>query len=92
VVGSTLYFQANDGVNVREFWKSDGTASGTVPLTDINPGVSFSSPNDFTVVGSTRYFTAIDAKTGERFLPIPFPHNCGLRARALSCQSASRFD
>ena len=34
-VGNTLYFEANDGTNGYELWKSDGTASGTVMVKDI---------------------------------------------------------
>src|SRR3954471_23527439 len=37
-IGSTAYFTADDGVNGRELWKSDGTAAGTVLVKDINPG------------------------------------------------------
>ncbi len=33
-----VYFQADDGVNGVELWKSDGTAKGTVLLKDIWPG------------------------------------------------------
>ena len=36
VLGSTLYFTADDGTNGNELWKSDGTASGTVMVKDIN--------------------------------------------------------
>ena len=37
-VNGTLYFSATDGAHGYELWKSDGTASGTVLLKDINPG------------------------------------------------------
>ena len=36
--GNTLYFVAQDGSNGYELWKSDGTASGTVMVKDINSG------------------------------------------------------
>ncbi len=38
VIGKTLYFAANDGLNGMELWKSDGTANGTVLVKDIYPG------------------------------------------------------
>ena len=47
VLGNTLFFQANDGTNGAELWKSDGTSSGTVMLKDINSGGGSSSPKDF---------------------------------------------
>ena len=36
--GATLYFVADDGSSGAELWKSDGTASGTQQIKDINPG------------------------------------------------------
>ena len=62
-VGSTLYFKASDGINGEELWKSDGTASGTVMVKDINPSGN-SDPYLFTAVGSTLYFRAYDATNG----------------------------
>jgi len=60
-VGSTLYFQAVDGANGNELWKSDGTAAGTVLVKDINPGSYTSSdPENLTAVGNTLFFTAND--------------------------------
>ena len=32
-----LYFQANDGMNGIELWRSDGTSAGTNLVKDINP-------------------------------------------------------
>jgi ELWxxDGT repeat protein len=42
-----IFFVANDGVNGRELWTSDGTANGTQMVADINPGLSsaFNSTN-----------------------------------------------
>src|SRR5262249_29605686 len=37
-VNGTLFFAANDGVLGFELFKSDGTASGTTLVKDINPG------------------------------------------------------
>jgi ELWxxDGT repeat protein len=64
-VGNTLYFQATDGefANGSELWKSDGTASGTVMVKDINSEGS-SSPYDLTAVGNTLYFRASDRPNG----------------------------
>jgi LPXTG-motif cell wall-anchored protein len=43
VVGNTLFFVANDGINGPELWQSDGTESGTSLVADIWPGM----PNNF---------------------------------------------
>ena len=56
VMNNELYFNANDGINGYELWKSDGTASGTVMVKDINSGGSSSSPKYLAVVGNTLYF------------------------------------
>lgn len=37
VLGSNVYFTADDGVSGYDIWKSDGTNTGTVLLKDINP-------------------------------------------------------
>ena len=43
-----------------EPWRSDGTASGTVPLGDLIPGPGTSEPHTYTVSGPRVYFTAND--------------------------------
>ena len=55
--GDTLYFSAGYGSQVM--WKSDGTASGTVMVKDINSG-GFDSITDITALGNTIYFRADD--------------------------------
>jgi ELWxxDGT repeat protein len=49
----------------QELWKSDGTASGTVLVKDINPGVKGSMPRNVIDVNGTLFFTAYDAVNGE---------------------------
>src|SRR5262245_59764439 len=36
-VGPVVFFTANDDVNGRELWKTDGTAAGTMLVKDIRP-------------------------------------------------------
>ena len=43
-VGNTDYFRATDEINGAELWKSDGTASGTVLVKDINNGSGSGTP------------------------------------------------
>ena len=72
-VGDTLYFTADDGVNGRELWKSDGTEAGTVLVKDINPGSGGSFPSSMTAVGDTLYFTANDGVNGRELWAYPLP-------------------
>ena len=64
VVDNTLYFQATDGTNGNELWKSDGTASGTVMVQNWYPFTSRSAassyPQHLTAFGNTLYFQADD--------------------------------
>ena len=55
--------KATDGTNGTELWKSDGTASGTVMVKDINSGGS-SDPDELAFVGNTLYFQADDGTNG----------------------------
>jgi ELWxxDGT repeat protein len=64
IVGSTYFFSANDGINGRELWKSDGTEAGTVLVKDIRAGSSSSGPGRLTAVGEILYFTAYDNVNG----------------------------
>ncbi|PIF30000.1 putative secreted protein (Por secretion system target) [Flavobacterium sp. 9] len=64
VINNILYFNATDGVNGFELWRSDGTESGTYMIKDIKAetGISFdgSYPREFTLLNNTIYFIAND--------------------------------
>ncbi len=63
-VNGTLFFGATDGASGRELWKSDGTATGTVQVADINPGAGDSLPQSLSNVHGMLFFTATDPTRG----------------------------
>jgi ELWxxDGT repeat protein len=63
-VGGTLFFSADDGVDGRELWQSDGTPAGTILVRDIYAGATPSNPSSLGRVGDTFYFTASDFDHG----------------------------
>lgn len=64
-LGNTLYFSAGEANNNIEFWKSDGTATGTVIVKNINTSAGGSSnPTQFTAVNGQLYFVATDGING----------------------------
>ncbi len=63
-VNGTLFFTADNGVNGRELWKSNGTASGTVMVKDIWAGSLDSRIDELTAVNGTLFFVANDGVTG----------------------------
>jgi ELWxxDGT repeat protein len=62
-MGGRLYFPWC-GSSGCELWRTDGTASGTVLVRDIEPGPGSSTPSGLTVIGSTLYFAAFDSTNG----------------------------
>lgn len=56
-VGSEVYFEANDGTNGFELWKSDGTGAGTSMVTESLPVPPNGSISRFTLFDSSIYFS-----------------------------------
>jgi ELWxxDGT repeat protein len=78
LVGSAVYFTADDGTAGREVWKTDGTAAGTTMVKDLSPTVgspssptygtpSGSDPTGLTAFGGKLYFAADDGTTNQQF-------------------------
>ncbi|MBA4192304.1 MAG: hypothetical protein C0467_30405, partial [Planctomycetaceae bacterium] len=63
-VNGTLFFSASDVTNGRELWRSDGTAAGTVLVTDVNTSGN-ADPTNLTNVNGTLFFRANGANGQE---------------------------
>ena len=63
VIGSTIYFAADDGVSGSEPWRYD-TGTGAVQIADLEPGIDGSFPDRFTEAGGLVFFVAFQAATG----------------------------
>jgi ELWxxDGT repeat protein len=83
VIGDRLIFAADDGLNGREPWITDGTAPGTRLLKDINPGREARDPDGF----CDNRRTHGDSSSPDGFLPFRhgalFAADDGRRGREL---------
>jgi ELWxxDGT repeat protein len=60
-VNGELFFAGYDVLHGYQLWKSDGTAGGTVRVTDVNaPAGGFSNLQDLTSFNGELYFFAND--------------------------------
>ena len=64
VIGENLYFKGETTLHGNELWRSDGTASGTLRLTDIEPGLGSTSLSWFENLNGMLYFVAASQSTG----------------------------
>jgi ELWxxDGT repeat protein len=61
---NVVLFNADDGLNGIELWKTDGTPGGTQIVKDINPGAPTSSPGGFFLLNGKLFFSATTATEG----------------------------
>ena len=64
VLNNVVYFAADDGIHGSELWRSDGTATGTYMIKDIEPGIETSSPYNITALNGKLYFSAYSSAYG----------------------------
>ena len=57
-MNGTLFFTADNGINGKELWKSDGTEAGTVRVKDFRPGIGNLYLYGLTNVNGTLFFIA----------------------------------
>src|SRR6185312_14069009 len=60
--GGQLYFANSEPGHGVELWRSDGTAAGTQPVGDLNPGRAGSYPGNLTVVDGALYFSGVSSQ------------------------------
>jgi len=65
LVGTQLFFVANNGVNGRELWTSNGTAASTNMVKDILPGPKSSTPFGLISFAGKAFFAATTANGTE---------------------------
>ncbi|MGB1432080.1 MAG: DUF7151 family protein [Candidatus Poseidoniaceae archaeon] len=63
VIGSNLYFVANDTYG-HELWTYNAATDQTARVMDINPGAASSNPDGLQVLGQTLYFSATTVNHG----------------------------
>lgn len=64
VLDNILYFSGADETHGAELWQTDGTAEGTLLVSDVWAGSDSSKPSDFIVSNNKLYFTANTPATG----------------------------
>src|SRR5688500_890092 len=64
-IRGVAFFTADDGVNGRELWRTDGTEAGTFLVKDIRLGPAGSNPFGLIDANGTLFFVADDGLAGQ---------------------------
>jgi ELWxxDGT repeat protein len=64
-VGGNTFFSARTAASGRELWRTDGTAGGTIQLTEIVAGIGDGNPDLLTPFGQQLLFAAGDQTAGQ---------------------------
>ena len=75
VMGTRLYFEANDGSSGLELWAHETTNGSTWQVADIRSGGSSGSANDITVMGTRLYFEATEGSSGFELWVMEIEHS-----------------
>jgi len=63
-IGNTLYFSASDGNGSSVLWQSDGTNSGTIPISSVSVGDIGDGTAIIYPFNTQIFFTGVDSATG----------------------------
>jgi ELWxxDGT repeat protein len=69
--GPNVYFAAFGSLAGNELWRTDGTAAGTIQLTDLAPGTNSSSPSNVVRMGDGIYFSAFAPQVNQELFRLP---------------------
>ena len=77
LVGDTLYFSANDGIDGPELWAHDTSNHSTWQVAIIRNSIGSSSPGIYMdiLVGDTLYFSATDGYDGYELWAMTIEHS-----------------
>ena len=70
VMGTRLYFEANDGISGYELWAHESTNDSTWQAADINSGSGSGMANDIVVMGTRLYFAGRSQSRGLSMMEI----------------------
>jgi len=84
-----VYFTANNGINGRELWVTDGTVGGAEMVLDLNSGTTGSNPENLTVYNNALYFTATHPTLGTEIFKMNTTQNITLLKNIANSSNSS---